>query len=558
MAHIVLHGHTYQPPRENPFTGLVVNEPTAAPFHDWNERITEECYRPMAWARVTDERNRVVDIVNVFSLMSFDLGPTLAKWLATHAPDVHDRIVAGDRAGGTAISHPYHHVIFPLADDRDRRTELAWGNADFRHRFDREPDGVWLPETAVDEASLVSIAEAGFRFVPLLSEQVRGGRSGTAVAWRNPADGRVVDLVLADSGLSREAAFGVFGGVSQRFIDRGLASAGDTGLGLAITDTETFGHHHKFSERTIAYALSRLVEQHGASTGSIGSWLDRAPREQVAKDDVLVSAWSCAHGVGRWWRDCGCQNGDVGGTQGWRTPLRAALDVVRRSARQTFVGLGSEVFNDPWAVRDAYGSVLAEPDRFDDIVGPHVVSGQSLATARLLLESQRDALAMYTSCAWFFDDISRIEPILVLRHAARCLDLLEQAGATVPRNEVIGVLATAVSNDPSVGTGADVWRRSVDSARVGATTEAAPRRATSRVAAVEAVRLAIATGNEFDVDAASRRLRDDATTSTRERAQELLFEALRDRGPEHRLKGLGEQVGLAVELIERRTITAGR
>jgi alpha-amylase/alpha-mannosidase (GH57 family) len=554
MAHIVLHGHTYQPPRENPFTGLVNVEPTAAPFHDWNERITEECYRPMAWARVTDERDRVVDIVNVFSLMSFDLGPTLAKWLATHAPDVHDRIVAGDRVGGTAISHPYHHVIFPLADGRDRRTELAWGKADFRHRFDRDPEGVWLPETAVDNASLISVAEAGLRFVPLLSEQVRGGRHGTAVAWRNPSDGRVVDLVLADSGLSREAAFGVFGGVSRRFVDRGLESAAETGLGLAITDTETFGHHHKYSERTIAYGLSRLVAERGASTGSIGSWLADAPRQR--EGDVLVSAWSCVHGVGRWWRDCGCQNGEVGGAQGWRTPLRAALDVVRRAARQTFVGLGSQVFVDPWAARDAYGTVLAKPERFADVIGPFVVPGQSLETARLLLESQRDALAMYTSCAWFFDDISRIEPILVLRHAARCFDLLEQLGATVPLDEVLGVLATAVSNDRSVGTGADVWRRSVESARAVGPATAPPRRSHTAVPALDAVRLAITSGNASDISAASDHLRNDVTSTTRERAQELLFDALCDQGPEHRLQGLGEQVGLAVELIERRAVTS--
>jgi alpha-amylase/alpha-mannosidase (GH57 family) len=558
MAHIVLHGHTYQPPRENPFTGTVIAEPSAAPFHDWNERITEECYRPMAWARVTDERDRVVDIVNVFSLMSFDLGPTLAKWLATHAPDVHDRIVAGDRAGGTAISHPYHHVIFPLADARDRETELAWGNADFRHRFGRDPDGVWLPETAVDDASLASVAQAGLRFVPLLSEQVRDGRCGTAVEWRNPSDGRTVDLVLADSGLSREAAFGVFEGSSQRFINRALESAEGSGLGLAITDTETFGHHHKFSERTIAYGLSRLAGQHGATTGSIGSWLENAPRHRSTGNDVLVSAWSCVHGVGRWWRDCGCQNGDIGGNQGWRTPLRAALDVVRRSARQTFVSLGAEVFRDPWVARNAYGHALAEPDLFDDAVGRHLLPGQSLGIARLLLESQRDALAMYTSCAWFFDDISRIEPILVLRHAARCLDLLERLGARVPRDEVVAVLATAESNDRSAGTGADVWHRSIESTRVEEFVPTAPRHAHAVAPALDAVKVAIATGAESDIKAASDHLRHDFAINTQERAQELLFDALHDQGLGHRLHGLGEQVGLAVEMIERRTIVADR
>jgi Domain of unknown function (DUF3536)/Glycosyl hydrolase family 57 len=552
MAHLILHGHTYQPPREHPATGVVPVEPTAAPFHDWNERITEECYRPMGWARVTDDAGRIVDIVNLYSLMSFDLGPTLAAWLATHAPDVLDRIVAGDRVGRTALAHPYHHVIFPLADSRDRQTELAWGIADFRSRFGREPAGVWLPETAVDDASLASVADAGIDFVPLMADQVAGGIGGTAGIWRSSDGARSVNLVLADSGFSRGAAFGVFGGSSSELIQRGVNSIGPDALGLAITDTETFGHHHKFTERTVAYALSRLVGERGHATGSIEGWLRNTPQRQPM--EVLTSAWSCVHGVGRWWRDCGCQNGDIGGNQAWRVPLRAALDVVRRSARKAFAE--SDLFSDPWMARDGYGSSLAEPDRFDDSVGRFVKPGTDARRVLLALEAQRHALAMYTSCAWFFDDISRIEPVNSLRHAACCLELIERFGAPSVRDEVRAVLRTAVSNAKGVGTGADLWDTVIVEATPGGHTD---RESSQRPVAlmVAAVRHAVSTQAAADISAAEQLVDHPERSVDRERAQELIFDALVGQGPNHRLAELGERLGLAVERVANRPIGVG-
>jgi alpha-amylase/alpha-mannosidase (GH57 family) len=549
MSHLILHGHTYQPPREHPATGRVPVEPTAAPFHDWNERITEECYRPMGWARVTDDGGRIVDIVNLYSLMSFDLGPTLAAWLATNAPDVLDRIVAGDRVGRTAIAHPYHHVIFPLADARDRQTELAWGLADFRLRFGREPAGVWLPETAVDSASLASVADAGVAFVPLMADQVVDGVAGTAGVWRSADGSRSVDIVLADSGFSRGAAFGVFGGSAASLVQRGIEATGPDALGLAITDTETFGHHHKFTERTVAYALSRLVSERGYETGSIEAWLRTTSQRRVM--DVQTSSWSCVHGVGRWWRDCACQNGDIGGNQAWRTPLRAALDVVRRSARAAFAH--SELFSEPWRARDAYGACLAEADRCADAVGRYLAPGADPLRARLALESQRHALAMYTSCAWFFDDISRIEPINSLRHAACCVDLLEELGSSSVRDEVRAVLRTAISNDPAVGNGADIWDRVVaesqPNANAGADVAAA-RAPDARMLA--AVRLAVSSHAPADIVAAEQLVGHPEQPADLERGQELLFEALVGRGPNHPLAGLGEQVGLAIDQVTHR------
>jgi hypothetical protein len=554
MAHLILHGHTYQPPREHPATGVVPVEPTAAPFHDWNERITAECYRPMGWARVTDDAGRIVDIVNNYALMSFDLGPTLAAWLAEHAPDVLARMVAGDRVGRTAIAHPYHHVIFPLADARDRQTELAWGIADFRWRFGRDPVGVWLPETAVDNASLASVADAGIDFVPLMADQVADGIAGTAGLWRDTDGARSVNLVLADSSFSRGAAFGVFGGSSGALVQRGIDAIGPDALGLAITDTETFGHHHRFTERTVAYALSRLAGERGYASGSIERWLQATVQRRPM--DVMTSSWSCVHGVGRWWRDCACQNGDIGGSQAWRTPLRAALDIVRRAARAAYVGSG--VFNDPWAARDAYGASLAEPERFDDIISPFLTPGVSLPRARLALESQRHAMAMYTSCAWFFDDISRIEPINSLRHAACCLDLIAQLGAPSVdgevRDDVRAVLRTAISNDRSVGTGAEIWETVVAESR-SAVASNVERRHLGEARLVAAVRQATISQAPADIDAAAQLVDHPERHTDLERAQELLFDALGGQGSHHRLAELGERVGLATEQIAARSPT---
>lgn len=554
MTQVILHGHTYQPPRENPFTGVVPHEVSAAPFHDWNERIARECYRPMAWARITDDRNRVVDIVNLFASMSFDLGPTLAEWLAVNVPDVHERIVAAGRSARTAIAHPYHHTILPLADGRDRETELQWGLADFRHRFGRDPDAVWLPEAAVDDATLVSVRAAGIGLVPLLSDQVAGGTGGAVYQWSNPSGGADVDLILADPGFSRELAFGVFGGSSEWLVRKAEELAQQSGAAFAMTDTETFGHHHRFTERTLAYALGSLGPQRGLTPASLDAVARTSERRTDGK--LLTSSWSCAHGLARWWRECGCDNG-AGGQQHWRTPLRAALDVVRRSSRSAFIA--SDVFEDHWAARNAFGRVVVGTDGFDDAVGPYLRRGagaQERTTARLLLESQRHALAMYTSCAWFFEDLMRLEPLISLRNAARCLDLLAIAAPSEQiakaTDEMLAVLSTAVANDGR--TGADLWHSQVTPARFEWPTSAPPLTADelSMRMVVDAVATAVASGAPGDIAAASERLRVDGTGDALERAQELLFDALLGQGPEHRLVGLGAQAGLAVEAIVSR------
>lgn len=452
---VVLHGHAYQPPRANPRTGRVPIEPTAAPFSNWNERITAECYRPNAFARIFDDSGRIVRIVNNFERMSFDLGPTLARWLETAAPDVHDRIVAGDRIGRTAIAHPFHHAILPLAPIEDARTELLWGIADFERRFGRSPKGVWFAETAVDEATLALLPGLGIEFTVVAPYQVRPAvPPGSVGRWDGPTGS--VDLVAYDGFVSHDLAFGNVLGDTTAMVKRMTNAAPAGGLVVAATDAETFGHHHRFTERGVAHALFEVVDQCGLRTGGLEGLLADVPRSAV--DAVPASAWSCAHGVGRWIEDCGCAtDGPDGWHQLWRGPLRAALVLLRDHAVEVFKRRGAEVFVDPMAARDAFGSVLADETAWPKYVADQLLPGADQDLARLLLDSQEATLASFTSCAWFFADLARREVVIVFQEAQRSAELLAAIGEHAPIDEALEVLGAAPSNRTDVPTGIEVW-----------------------------------------------------------------------------------------------------
>src|SRR3954468_13071628 len=316
----VVHGHFYQPPRENPWTEEIATEQSAAPFHDWNERITSECYRPNGWARVIDERGHVTDIVDNYAHLSFNVGPTLLSWLETHAPDVYGRVLEADREGHGAMAQAYNHMILPLASERDVRTQVRWGLADFQHRFGRRAAGLWLPETAVNDAVLAVLVEEGVGFT-ILSP----GQAATPVAparpylWRHPRGAGSVSLVFYDGALSHDIAFGIGSQPAAALVSRAQAVAGD-GLAVVATDGETFGHHHRHAERAVAYALAVEAPRRHVGTGPIGTWLAAHPPSDPVR--VHESAWSCAHGVGRWKEDCGCASG---GRPGWKQAWGGAV-----------------------------------------------------------------------------------------------------------------------------------------------------------------------------------------------------------------------------------------
>lgn len=448
QSHICIHGHFYQPPRENPFTGLVARQPAAAPYDNWNERITDECYRTNAAAPILGEDGEPRAHLNNYAWISFDFGPTLLTWLEEHAPDVYQAVIDADRESaarwdghGSAMAHSYNHTILPLSNSRDKRTQIRWGIADFEHRFGRQPEGMWLPETAVDVESLRILAEEGISFTILSPYQaatvrspgedwvdVFGGTIDTRVPYRVEVGGDLSLAVFFYNGpLSQEIAFN---GVLEdgRLLAKRLTQAlGESrgGLSHVATDGETYGHHHRHGEMALAAAIEEIERDPAVSLTNYARYLALQP--PVA--DVRVvggSSWSCAHGVERWRADCGCSSGrHPEYSQVWRAPLRAALDWLRDQLIPRFETVGSELLADPWQARDEYIEVVlgGSSEEFLDRQAGRDLSPAERERALGLLEIQHRAMLMYTSCGWFFDDIAGLESVLVLRHAGRVIDL---------------------------------------------------------------------------------------------------------------------------------------
>ena len=469
---VVVHGHFYQPPRENPWTGVVEREPSAAPFHDWNERITSECYAPVANARVLGPDGRVAHLDNLYAAMSFDIGPTLFEWMEVSAPATYEAILEADRISakklghGNAIAMPYHHTILPLASRRDKVTEVRWGIADFKRRFGREPEGMWLPETAVDEETLEVLAEAGIRFTVLAPHQVETPSPiGLPLRFR-AGKAREIALCVYDGRLSSDIAFGRLLTSGALLADRLAPDKPDNDIVItaAAMDGETFGHHHRFGEMALARAFRIVGEREDVRIENFASFLARNP---PLTDAVLVSpsSWSCSHGVERWRSECGCQLTPGKHTsQAWRSSLREGLDWLAAELHDIFAREGEDLFStDPWKVRDRYGDVIGSSEAAalafvaDSIERRN--DGARIERAAELLEMEHGALRMFTSCAWFFDDLARIETIQVLKYAAFAIEL--SGDAVRLETGLLARIGDAKSNDPVEGTGRDIWRDKV-------------------------------------------------------------------------------------------------
>jgi alpha-amylase/alpha-mannosidase (GH57 family) len=497
---LVIHGHFYQPPRENPWTDHVDREPSAFPFHDWNQRVNAECYRPNGFARILDGHSRIERIVNNYRRISYNFGPTLLSWLEQHDPPAYARILQADRDSrelcgghGNAVAQGYNHAILPLCNERDLRTQIRWGLADFRHRFAREPESLWCPETAVNDAVLGALIDEGLKFVilsPYQAERVRplGGKEWHGVTdgsidpgvgyqyFHRDGSGRSIALFFYDGPVARSIAFEGTLNTSQALVTRlRMAGLGSGRIVHIATDGESYGHHTKFGDRALAHAMESLVEKSGFVVTNYGEYLEKHPPRMEAEiktgPNGEGTAWSCAHGVGRWTRDCGCETGGrPGWNQAWRTPLRQALNALRDEAAEVFEEQGGEVFHDPWAARDAYISVVLDRrNGREPFLKAHYKgkSGDLHETRALtLLEVQRQAMLMYTSCGWFFSDISGLEAVQVLKYAGRALDLLDELDVPSARPQFLEILGGARSNIPEMGTGADIFRKFVDPCRV--------------------------------------------------------------------------------------------
>jgi alpha-amylase/alpha-mannosidase (GH57 family) len=490
---VCIHGHFYQPPRENPWLDHVEAEPSAAPFHDWNDRINAECYAANAVARLQTPEGRLTDIVRNYDRISFNFGPTLLSWMQTADRRTYDEIVDADRASvlrqdghGNAMAQGYNHLILPLASDRDRRTQIRWGRADFRARFGRDPEGMWLPETAVDSPTLDDLAAEGMRFAVLSPRQaeavapadrddwrpVHEGILDTTTAYRcDLPSGRSIALFFYDGSVAQGIAFGGLlndgAGFAARLASSFAARPADgPRLVHVATDGESYGHHHRFGEMALAFALRQLIERHDVTLVNYGRFLDlRPPRDRVRIRER--SSWSCAHGVERWRSDCSCRiGGEHGWNQAWRAPLRTALDSLKTGLDAAFERFGGAWLADPWAARDEYVAVVLDRsadavDRFLARHGKREWTAPGRLDALRALEMQRCGMLMFTSCGWFFDDVSGIETAQILKYACRAARLAAELGAEDLEVPLVRALEAARSNVPAEADGASVYRRRV-------------------------------------------------------------------------------------------------
>lgn len=494
MRYLCLHGHFYQPPRENPWLEAIEQQDSAYPYHDWNERITAESYGPNAEARILDSRGRIVRIGSNYARISYNFGPTLLEWMREHARETYDAILESDRESiarfgrGSAMAQAYNHVIMPLASDRDRRTQVLWGLRDFRTRFGRESEGMWLPETAVDIPTLEDLAAQGVRFTVLAPHQAARVRPVGARDWTDVRSARIdtrrayvqklpsgaeIALFFYDGPTSRAVAFeGLLRNgehFAQRVLD-GLQDTDEPQLANIATDGETYGHHHRHGEMALAYMLHH-VEQSGLATlTNYAAFLaENPPRWEV--DIEEDTSWSCAHGIERWRSDCGCHTGgEPHWHQRWRAPLRDALDWLAEQVTPRFEERATRLMNDPWLARDEYIDVMLDRRRntmpFLARHGRAQLTPDEIVTVLELMELQRHAMLMYTSCGWFFNDISGIETVQVLQYAGRVVQLARKLFDEDLEEEFLRRLEAAEGNVPDLATGRHIYETKVRPAQV--------------------------------------------------------------------------------------------
>jgi alpha-amylase/alpha-mannosidase (GH57 family) len=489
---ICIHGHFYQPPRENPWLEAIEVQDGAAPYHDWNKRITAECYAANAASRILDDKGRILRIVNNYEKISFNFGPTLLSWMESNSPFAYSAILEADAKSreafgghGSALAQPYNHMIMPLASLRDKITQVKWGIRDFERRFGREPEGMWLPETAVDLETLRVMADHGIRFTILAPRQALRVRAISEEDWHDVEGERIdpkfpyrVDLsgggamalFFYDGGLSRAVAFEHLLASGEALAGR-LASAfsdehDEAQLVHMATDGESYGHHHRFGDMALAYAVHFIETRGTARITNYGEFLAQNPpmREvEIAEN----TSWSCVHGVQRWKADCGCHTGsNPAWNQAWRGPLRDALDNLNAGLAGIYEERGGTVLKDAWGARDGYIDVVLDrsPETRRGFLESHAAVPPDRDAERLmlqLLEMQRHAMLMYTSCGWFFDDASGIETVQVLLYAARAVELAREIAGRDLEPAFLERLAAARSNRKEMGTGRDIYRRAV-------------------------------------------------------------------------------------------------
>jgi alpha-amylase/alpha-mannosidase (GH57 family) len=490
---ICIHGHFYQPPRENPWLEAVELQDSAFPYHDWNERITYECYAPNARARLLDGEGRIDRIVSNYSRMSFNFGPTLLMWMKEKMPEIHQAIIEADKKSrerfsghGSALAQAYNHMIMPLANTRDKHTQVIWGIRDFELRFGRKPEGMWLPETAADDESLDVLAEHGIKFTILSPFQANRVRPLTENAeWQDvngakvdPSmpylvklkSGRTIAVFFYDAPIAQAIAFEKLLTNGEQLANR-LKDAFDDGrnhdqLAHVATDGESYGHHFKYGDMGLAFALHQIEKDENIHLTVYAEFLEKHPPTHEVEIHQ-ASSWSCPHGVGRWKENCGCNSGGHGDwNQEWRQPLRAAMDQLRDQLAPFYETRAKEFLKEPWVARDHYINVIFDRSQenianFLSEHATHPLNATEEITVLRLLEMQRHALLMYTSCGWFFDEISGLETVQVIQYAARAIQLANELGDKDFETGFLEILENAKSNLPENQHGRQVYEKFV-------------------------------------------------------------------------------------------------
>jgi len=501
---LCLHGHFYQPPRENAWTEQIEIQESAAPFHDWNHKIHHECYLPNVRARVLDPQGRILDIVNNLEMISFNFGPTLISWIETEHPETYRAILWADKASssrrgghGNAIAQGYSHLIMPLANLRDKITQVEWGIRDFQYRFDRLPESLWLPETACNEETLEVLVDKGLRYLILEPRQAEAIRPLAEEGWSDVSNGGVdpsqpyrcflkkdpakfIDIFFYDGPISKAVSFEDLAFDAKKFMDRiqsaALGARAAEPLISVATDGETYGHHKPYGDRTLAYLTTVEAKNRDFPVTNFGEFLEKHPPQFAVRlkegENGEGTSWSCPHGVKRWKDHCGCRgDGDPSWTQYWRKPLRESLDWLRDELIKIFETLGAEHFKDPWEARNDYINLILERTAQNEtqFFERHAVKPPNetrRVTGLKLLEMQRQAMLMYTSCGWFFTELSGIETVQILQYAMRAIELAGETAGIRLEEEFLKRLENAKSNVPEFGDGRGVYEKLIRPSQV--------------------------------------------------------------------------------------------
>lgn len=486
--YICIHGHFYQPPRENAWLEEVELQDSAHPFHDWNERITHECYGPNSASRILDKAGVIKKIVNNYAKISFNFGPTLLSWLELHDPETYEAILEADKLSldnfdghGSAVAQVYNHIIMPLANRRDKETQVKWGIYDFESRFGRKPEGMWLAETAVDTESLEVLAEHDIKYTILAPRQAKAVRKIGSKDWQdvsnlsvdtktpylcNLPSGKSIYLYFYDGDISQSVAFNGLLNDGERFAKNlmdAFASTDSPQLIHMATDGESYGHHHKHGDMALAFCLDSVERSGEVKLTNYGQFLEKFEVEYEAQIQEN-SSWSCVHGVGRWKEDCGCHTGgNSGWSQQWRKPLRDSLDWLRDKLELVYEEQGKVLFKDHWKVRNEYIQVILNRDdqNVQGFLDKYLLDKSKTIKALRLLEMQRNELLMYTSCGWFFDEVSGIETTQIMQYACRAMQLAHQEGGEDFEYDFLARLAEAKSNVVEYGNASNVYLKYV-------------------------------------------------------------------------------------------------